>query len=355
MRSYKESMNQIVMPDALKERIRRQVAPDARQAAPDAWQARRVHRRWYTVCANMAACLLLLLCTQMRLSDFLIPVQDAPANSIETASSTLPQTADTAEPPIDSAPKRASAYHNSAAVSPHLPEPAESAAADSAVFRSPAVSVYGSDTTPESGSFPADMAATAVESGNKPLSKETAETTDAPDTQKKSTQTTGLDSPPLLQSPPLSSSSAGGTVNGTGFTESIPATDASSATLPQTEQNRRLSAAAVAADCQTNSILRGNSHLLPTCAVSAVSCSAHLPCCRKAALCLIFRCCGAIQCNSPMTALCPSPSVSQAEPATLAATITTMMKRRYKRSEPSPYRCAAMQDWSIPPHGRRKM
>lgn len=236
MRSYKESMNQIVMPDALKERIRRQVAPDARQAAPDAWQARRVHRRWYTVCANMAACLLLLLCTQMRLSDFLIPVQDAPANSIETASSTLPQTADTAEPPIDSAPKRASAYHNSAAVSPHLPEPAESAAADSAVFRSPAVSVYGSDTTPESGSFPADMAATAVESGNKPLSKETAETTDAPDTQKKSTQTTGLDSPPLLQSPPLSSSSAGGTVNGTGFTESIPATDASSATLPQTEQ-----------------------------------------------------------------------------------------------------------------------
>lgn len=60
MRSYKESMNQIVMPDALKERIRRQVAPDARQAAPDAWQARRVHRRWYTVCANMAACLLLV-------------------------------------------------------------------------------------------------------------------------------------------------------------------------------------------------------------------------------------------------------------------------------------------------------
>ena len=85
MRSYKDSMNQIVMTDALKERIRQQAAADSRKTT------RPAYRRRYMVCANIAACLLLLLCTQMRLSDFLIPTQNV-SMSLPTATAT-PQAA----------------------------------------------------------------------------------------------------------------------------------------------------------------------------------------------------------------------------------------------------------------------
>lgn len=85
MRSYKDSMNQIVMSDALKERIRQQAAADSRKTV------RPAYRRRYMVCANIAACLLLLLCTQMRLSDFLIPTQNV-SMSLPTATAT-PQAA----------------------------------------------------------------------------------------------------------------------------------------------------------------------------------------------------------------------------------------------------------------------
>ncbi len=235
MRSYKESMNQIVMPDALKERIRRQAAAKKSKTARP---MRR--RRYYTVCANIAACLLLLLCTQMHLSDVWIAVLDAqpPENSAQFVSSTVPQPTDAAEPQTGSAQTHAPVYRNSAApyaaAPPNTPETTESTAADSVLFRFSAVSADETGAAQDSGSLSTDMAATAIESGSNTL--ETAETTDSPNEQKKSTQTAGSDSPPLLQSPHPSASSAGGTVSGTGFTESIPTTGAASATPPQTEQ-----------------------------------------------------------------------------------------------------------------------
>lgn len=87
MRSYKDSMNQIVMSDALKERIRQQAAADSRKTV------RPAYRRRYMVCANIAACLLLLLCTQMRLSDFLIPTQNTtlPLPTATVASQAAPE------------------------------------------------------------------------------------------------------------------------------------------------------------------------------------------------------------------------------------------------------------------------
>lgn len=234
MRSYKESMNQIVMPDALKERIRRQAAAKKSRAV------RPIRRRYYTVCANIAACLLLLLCTQMHLSDVWIVVPDAqqPENSAQFVSSTVPQPTDAAEPQTGSAQTHAPVYRNSAApyaaAPPNTPETTESTAADSVLFRFSAVSADETSAAQDSGPLSADMTATAIESSSNTL--ETAETTDSPDAQKKFAQTAGSDSPPLLQSPPPSSSSIGGTAGGTGFTESIPTAGATSATPPQTEQ-----------------------------------------------------------------------------------------------------------------------
>lgn len=103
MRSYKESMNQIVMTDALKERIRRQAA-DSRKAV-------RPVRRRYMVCANIAACLLLLLCTQMRLSDFLIPTQNISLPMSSATAVLQATTGDTALPAQTPAAKEISSYH----------------------------------------------------------------------------------------------------------------------------------------------------------------------------------------------------------------------------------------------------
>lgn len=104
MRSYKESMNQIVMTDALKERIRQQAAADSSKTALP------VRRRYYMVCANIAACLLLLLCTQMRLSEFLIPTQHVtlPMPSATAASQAVAE--DTALPVQTPAAKKAREY-----------------------------------------------------------------------------------------------------------------------------------------------------------------------------------------------------------------------------------------------------
>lgn len=79
MRSYKESMDQIVMSEALKERIRKQ-AENKRPAV----RPRLVPRYAAVAAVNFAVCLLLLFGTQMRLSDFLIPVQES-ALPVETA------------------------------------------------------------------------------------------------------------------------------------------------------------------------------------------------------------------------------------------------------------------------------
>lgn len=98
MRSYRESMNRIAMPDALKERIRQQAAllenrpaenapiPQSPRAAGQTGKhangqtlpGRGLHRRrrWIWLAAQgAAACLLCLFLSQMQLSDWLLPAE----------------------------------------------------------------------------------------------------------------------------------------------------------------------------------------------------------------------------------------------------------------------------------------